>query len=82
MKRIMAVIISVLSITLTFSNSANAESPSKKFKNCTELRKVFPKGVAKDVKSAGISGATVNAKVYRENIASDRDKDGIACETA
>jgi len=61
---------------------AGLNTPAKKYKNCTELRKAFPKGVAKDAKSAGITGATVNAKVYKENIGSDRDKDGVACELA
>ncbi len=65
------------------TNSKNAAiSPAKKFKNCTELRKTFPKGVAKDAKSAGNTGAKVNAKVYKLNIGSDRDKDGVACELA
>ena len=58
------------------------QTPAKKFKNCTELRKTFPKGVAKDAKSAGNTGATVNAKIYKLNIGSDRDKDGVACEIA
>ena len=64
------------------TSTAHANQPSKKFKNCTELRKTFPKGVAKDAKSAGGSGAAVNSKVYKENIGSDRDKDGVACEIA
>jgi hypothetical protein len=55
------------------------QTPAKKFKNCTELRKTFPKGVAKDKKSAGKTGARVNAKVYKLNIGKDRDKDGVAC---
>lgn len=57
-----------------------AQTPSKVFKNCTELRKVYPKGVAKSTRTAGNTGATVNSKVYMENIKSDRDRDGIACE--
>jgi hypothetical protein len=55
-------------------------TPLKKFKNCTALRKVYPKGVALSAKAAGQSGAAVNAKVYKENVKSDRDKDGVACE--
>jgi hypothetical protein len=58
------------------------QTPAKKYRNCTELRKTFPKGVAKDAKSAGNTGATVNAKIYKLNIGSDRDKDGVACELA
>ena len=69
-----------LSLIIVFPSHSNAAA--NKFKNCTELRKAFPKGVAKDAKSASNTGATVNAKVYKENIGSDRDKDGIACEIA
>ena len=80
MKRSFAITLSVIAISFMPANTVDASSPSKKFKNCTELRKAFPKGVAKNVKSAGSTGATVNAKVYKENIGSDRDKDGVACE--
>ena len=59
---------------------AIGQAPSKEFKNCTELRKVFPSGVAKSAKAAGATGAKVNVKVYLQNTKSDRDKDGIACE--
>ena len=48
--------------------------------NCTELRKVYPRGVARDAKAAGSGGATVDAKTYKLNAGADRDKDGIACE--
>ena len=82
MKRTIAITASVLSLSFMLTSTAHASQPSKKFKNCTELRKTFPKGVAKDAKSAGNTGATVNAKVYKENIGSDRDKDGVACELA
>jgi hypothetical protein len=57
-------------------------TPAKKYKSCTELRKVFPNGVAKSAKSVRQTGATVNAKVYSLNIGSDLDKDGVACEIA
>jgi hypothetical protein len=57
-------------------------TPAKKYKSCTELRKVFPNGVAKNAKSVRQTGATVNAKVYSLNIGSDLDKDGVACEIA
>ncbi len=60
---------------------AYAKTDPNKFKNCTELKKVYPKGVAKDAKSAQHSGATLNPKVYLANKGSDRDKDGSACES-
>jgi hypothetical protein len=68
---------------ITFMSVESALSttpPPKKYKNCTELRKVYPRGVARDLKSAGSSGATVDARTYKLNAGSDRDKDGIACE--
>jgi hypothetical protein len=81
MKRTLAITASVLSLSFMLTSTAQASQPSKKFKNCTELRKTFPKGVAKDAKSAGNTGAKINAKVYKENIGSDRDKDGVVCES-
>jgi len=67
-------------VLLSVPSAAVGQAPSKEFKNCTELRKVYPRGVAKSVKTAGKSGAKVNASVYSENTKSDRDKDGISCE--
>lgn len=51
-----------------------------KYKNCTEVRKVHPRGVARDARAAGSSGATVDAATYKANSGRDREKDGIACE--
>jgi len=67
-------------LTIGVSASSVEAKTSKVFKNCTELRKVFPSGVAKNAVAAGTTGATVNSKVYLENKKSDGDKDGIACE--
>lgn len=73
----------VVTMLVSFASVASASSKiptPKKYKNCTELRKVYPRGVARDLKSAGSSGATVDAKTYKLNAGSDRDKDGVACE--
>ncbi len=56
-----------------------------KYKNCTELNKVYPGGVAKSAISKNKGGKIrlvqeVNAKVYDLNKSLDRDKDGLACE--
>lgn len=57
---------------------------AKVFKNCTELNKVYPGGVAlPGAFNAG--GATkkepkYDKALYNANKKSDRDKDGIACE--
>lgn len=63
--------------------SANA-APAK-FKNCTELNKTYPGGVAKDTKVRNVGGKTkfkpfVSAEIYKLHTTMDRDKDGIACE--
>jgi hypothetical protein len=71
-----------LGLTVGFPQSSFAAA--KKFKNCTELNKVYPGGVAKPgaVNKGGTAKnqPTVNAALYKANIKSDRDKDGIACE--
>ena len=74
----------VLAVGLTAGLSNSAFAAAKKFKNCTELNKVHPGGVAKpgSVNKGGATKnqPTVNAALYKANIKSDRDKDGIACE--
>lgn len=67
-------------VSPTVSALATELPPPKKYKNCSELRRVYPKGVARNARSAKASGAIVDAKTYRLNIRSDRDRDGIACE--
>ena len=61
-----------------------ANAASKVFKNCTELNKVYPGGVALPgaVNAGGQTKLTpkFDKKLYEANKKSDRDKDGIACE--
>ena len=56
----------------------------KVFKNCTELNKKYPGGVALPgaVNKGGATKLTpkYDKKMYEANKKSDRDKDGIACE--
>jgi hypothetical protein len=56
----------------------------KVFKNCAELNKVYPGGIALPgaVNTGGTTKKTpkYNKALYVANIKSDRDKDGIACE--
>jgi hypothetical protein len=55
----------------------------KAYKNCTELRKVYPHGVGKvgaHDKGGDVTDFTRDSKTYAKNTKSDRDKDGIACE--
>jgi hypothetical protein len=83
--------IPVLAATLTLAvgvvasaSSAQAVKP-KTYKNCTQLNKVYPHGVAKPgardrTSGVPVTGFTVDKKTYNLNTKSDRDKDGIACE--
>jgi hypothetical protein len=63
---------------------STAAQASKVFKNCTELNKVYPGGVALPgaVNAGGMTKLTpkFDKKLYEANKKSDRDKDGIACE--
>ena len=62
----------------------SSEAAAKVFKNCTELNKVYPGGVALPgaINAGGATKKTpkYDTKLYQANIKSDRDKDGIACE--
>jgi hypothetical protein len=61
-----------------------ANAAAKVFKNCTELNKIYPGGVA--LPGAINSGGETKKEpkydkaLYQANQKSDRDKDGIACE--
>ncbi len=61
-----------------------AQASAKVFKNCTELNKVYPGGVALPgaVNAGGMTKLTpkFDKKLYEASKKSDRDKDGIACE--
>lgn len=74
-------------ILATFTKATTTPPAPKpvKYKNCTELNKVYPGGVAKSASSSNKGGKirfvqVVNAKVYDLNKSLDRDKDGLACE--
>jgi len=76
------IILSVLAISAASLTPANAAA--KKFKNCTELNKVYPGGVALPG-AVNAGGATkkepkYDKALYTTNKSSDRDGDGIACE--
>ena len=73
-----------LFVSLLSIGSSQAQAAAKVFKNCTELNKVYPGGVA--LPGAINSGGETklipkyNKALYLANKKSDRDKDGIACE--
>ena len=71
-----------LGLVIAFPTQSNAAA--KKFKNCTELNKVYPGGVALPG-AVNAGGATkkepkYDKALYTANKKSDRDGDGIACE--
>jgi hypothetical protein len=78
------VIIVSICLGLTFGVMPPSHAAAKVFKNCTELNKVYPGGVA--LPGAINSGGTTrqmpvyNKALYLANKKSDIDKDGIACE--
>ena len=73
-----------LSLGLALGISESTYAAAKKFKNCTELNKVYPGGVALPgaVNSGGVTKnePKYNKALYTANKKSDRDGDGIACE--
>jgi len=76
--------VTLISLSLIILASHPSHAAVKVFKNCTELNKVYPGGVA--LPGAINSGGTTkkepkfNKALYNANKKSDRDKDGIACE--
>ena len=73
----------IIALVLVFS-TASEVSPSSaaaKFKNCTEMRRSYPRGVAKTKSAAKLTNAKYAPSVYAVNSKMDRDKDGAACES-
>ncbi|MGQ0632060.1 MAG: excalibur calcium-binding domain-containing protein [Sporichthyaceae bacterium] len=70
--------------------AAEAAGSAKTYANCTEMQKKYPHGVGKKGARDRISGKyvpgksvtnfKVSAALYKANIKSDRDQDGVACE--
>ena len=77
-------ILEILFLGLTFGLAPSSQAAAKVFKNCTELNKVYPGGVAMPgaINSGGVTKKEpkYNKALYNANKKSDRDKDGIACE--
>ena len=74
----------LFAVVIAVAPPTQAYASAKKFKNCTELNKVYPGGVALPG-AVNAGGATkkepkYDKALYAANKSSDRDKDGIACE--
>ena len=71
-------------VGIAVSAAPSSQAAAKVFKNCTELNKVYPGGVALPgaVNSGGVTKKEpkYDKALYGANKKSDRDKDGIACE--
>lgn len=75
----------LLAVTMIAIPVHSADAAPVKFKNCKELNKTYPGGIAKNAKIRNKGGKTkytpsVSLEIYNENMGLDRDKDGIACE--
>ena len=73
-----------LLMSLIFHTSTPVNAAAKKFKNCSELNKIYPGGVALPgaVNAGGVTKKEpkYDKALYTANKKSDRDGDGIACE--
>lgn len=73
-----------LSLGLVIGVPQTSYAAAKKFKNCTELNKVYPGGVALpgavNTGGANKKEPKYDKALYTANKKSDRDGDGIACE--
>jgi len=82
MKRLLINLALIFSLLIPVVSQANAAA--KKFKNCTELNKIYPGGVALPgaVNAGGVTKKEpkYDKALYTANKKSDRDSDGIACE--
>jgi hypothetical protein len=71
-------------VAVVAAPAANAVT-IKRFSNCTAMHKVYPHGVGRvgaHNKGGSLTGHWyVSTPLYTANNGSDRDKDGIACET-
>ncbi|GKV65969.1 MULTISPECIES: excalibur calcium-binding domain-containing protein [Sporosarcina] len=84
-KIIKSMTISAFAVTLLVAPIQSTEAATAKYKNCTELNKAYPGGVAMNAKVRNKGGKTkykptVSPSLYNLHIKMDRDKDGIACE--
>ena len=75
-----------VSVSVIMFCSLAASASAQSFKNCTEVRRVYPMGVSKSLAAAKlqknypVNNPYVSAKIYRALSKLDRDKDGTACE--
>ena len=73
-----------IAVGVIFAFPLNSNAAAKKYKNCTELNKIYPGGVALPgaINAGGVTKKEpkYDKALYNANKKSDRDGDGIACE--
>lgn len=86
MNRVLAVTVSIVLLVAPFGLISSAQAAPTKFKNCTQLNKKYPNGVAlnastaKKSVAAGNGKPTVNKSVYEANSKRlDRKRSGVLC---
>ncbi|WP_153730424.1 excalibur calcium-binding domain-containing protein [Sporosarcina obsidiansis] len=84
-KLLKPIIVSMLAVSLLGLPHQTTEAAPVKYKNCKELNKAYPGGVAMNANVKNKGGKTkykpsVSPSVYNLHKGLDRDKDGIACE--
>lgn len=82
MQRILAAVVVAF---LTFLLSPVQSAEARTFRNCIELRKVYPTGIsaskyAVNRGSSPIHQPRVSSKIYKQNVKLDLDRDKIVCE--
>jgi len=79
-----SVIVILTIMVSTFLVEQPSQAAAKVFKNCTELNKIYPGGIALPgaINAGGVTKMTphYDKALYLANKKSDRDKDGIVCE--
>lgn len=80
-RKVVHVIVSVF-VLLQFSViDAEASPRASIIKNCSDLLKKYPSGIAKSAFTSGTTGALVNKKIYTKYRKLDKNNDGVICES-
>ncbi len=67
----------IFAIFITLVEPVNA----KAFRNCADVKRSYPNGVAINFAASGKSRAEINRDVYLKNQRLDKDRDGVICES-
>ena len=76
------ILVITLGLVLFTGTAVSADGGAITYKSCTELRKIWKRGVAGTRAAARITGAKFEPEDFGANRSKDLDKDGAACEDA